>query len=122
MNARILIVTDVNGDGRSDLILKTSHFTNQTDIHLIYLANPDGTLREVQQFSVDQTPTAVSAADFDGDGRTNLAVVRSDTKDFVVLMGRGDGSSGAGRLRRSETTSTTSWRVISMATAGSTWP
>src|SRR5438046_1063033 len=43
-------------------------------------------------FSVGGAPLAVTTADFDGDGKVDVATANNDTGDVSVLIGRGDGS------------------------------
>ena len=43
-------------------------------------------------FTVGSTPTIVTNADFDGDGKVDLATSNFDSDDVSVLMGNGDGS------------------------------
>ena len=99
-----LVAGDFNGDGRSALAL--------TDIYLasgnknpaqhgwvsVLLGNGDGTFQPQATYAVGQTPEAIVAGDFRGDGRTDLAVVNANLNTsggygtVSVLLGNGDGT------------------------------
>ena len=48
--------------------------------------------RPAVQYAVGSDPDALVAADFNGDGRTDLAVVNSSDNTVSVLLGNGDGT------------------------------
>ncbi len=48
------------------------------------------------EFGAEQTATAVSAADFNGDGKLALAVAECGDNGLLVLLGKGDGTFQAG--------------------------
>ena len=66
---------------------------------------------------------ALVAGDFNGDGRTDLAVANYDSNDVSVLLGNGDGTfQDQVRVRGGDRAPTPSWRGTSTATAAPTWP
>jgi len=68
----------------------------------VLLGNGDGTFGPATDISVGNQPVSVAAADFNGDGKTDLALVNSDAKsgsavlpgNLVILLGQGDGTFG----------------------------
>ncbi|GAA1707102.1 FG-GAP repeat domain-containing protein [Fodinicola feengrottensis] len=71
-------IADLNGDGNLDIIGSDTLLNNQ----VVQLGHPDGTFSLGGKFPVDANPQTPVVADFNGDGRTDIAVV-------------GDGLSGA---------------------------
>jgi len=88
------VVGDFNGDGRADLAA-VSLDNNKVSI---LLGKGDGTFQSPNGFAVNVDPTpapaAVLAADFNGDGRTDLAVVNGANaiSSVAILLGNGNGS------------------------------
>jgi DNA-binding beta-propeller fold protein YncE len=85
-------VTDVNGDGKPDVIT-ANRYGNSVSV---LLGNGDGSFQPTRNFLVAGQAFAVAAADLNGDGRPDLAVATYDPttgKSFVsVLLGDGDGT------------------------------
>ena len=88
------------------------------------LGNGDGTFQPQVTYAVGSSPYALVAGDFNGDGRTDLAVANSDsTTDVSILLGNGDGTfQTPGHLRGGVRSHRASWRVTSTATAAPTSP
>jgi hypothetical protein len=84
-------VTDVNGDGKPDLIVSDTHGSPGAGI---WLGNGDGTFVTTYLSSVEYT-NSTAAADFNGDGKQDLALVSFGTSTLVVVLGNGDGTFGA---------------------------
>ena len=60
---------DVNGDGRPDLVV----FNDASNDVSVFIVNPDGSLRPHQRYGIGNTPILGTLADFDGDGRIDVA-------------------------------------------------
>lgn len=88
-----IAVGDFNGDGRVDLaMVGVADPRTQAGEVLILLGNGDGTLQSPNGFSVGTDPRSVAVGDFNGDGKTDLAVASGT---LSILLGNGDGTFGA---------------------------
>src|SRR5580658_8472675 len=87
-------VADVTGDGTQD-ILAINHLSSQqpdrSSLNLI-LANSDGTLQMPVNLSSVDSPNGVAVADFNGDGKPDLAVSSGVSGTVSVLLGNGNGT------------------------------
>ncbi|MBK7828700.1 VCBS repeat-containing protein [Nannocystis sp.] len=95
-------VADVDGDGRADLALMVSGAGG----HAVTFAMNDGNggLRLTTGLKFPMNPTAIEAADLDGNGLLDLAIAATpavDSRDDAaihVLLGRGQGQFIAGAV------------------------
>ncbi|MBI1920739.1 MAG: VCBS repeat-containing protein [Geobacter sp.] len=81
---------DLNGDGKPDLT-----FTNQgrSSVGVVTLLNNgDGTYRTGGSFGVGWEPVSIAIADFNGDGKADLATANSGSDSVTLLLGNGDGT------------------------------
>ena len=81
------VVTDLNGDGRNDLAGLTT-----TGLLAVCLGSGGGAFGPILSSSLPVTGNGIVAADFDGDGRTDLAVSHIDAAQVSVWIGQGDGT------------------------------
>ncbi len=89
-----IIAADFNGDTKTDLAVLNQQTKNVT----MLLGNGDGTFTETTKKSVllGKIPVGMAAADFDGDGTLDLALVFFPGKLAGIFPGRGDGTFGKG--------------------------
>ena len=87
-----VIAADFNHDGVADLAVLLSAGTTLPNSVAIYLGNGDGTFGAPQTFAVGNDPVALCAADFNGDGTLDLAVVNDQDATVSILLGNGDGT------------------------------
>jgi uncharacterized protein (TIGR03437 family) len=87
------IAADFNGDGIADLAVSNygSLSTNAGGIIAIFLGKGDGTFTAGPTTSA-ATPVAMYAADFNGDGKMDLAYADVNDAQIVVLLGNGNGT------------------------------
>jgi len=93
------VVGDFNGDGKLDVIVANGGVTADGGSSgvTISLGNGDGTFTQanVSPIAVGQSLSAIVAADFNGDGKLDLAVTDSSGNAVIILLGNGDGTFGA---------------------------
>jgi hypothetical protein len=86
-----LALGDFNGDGILDaaVVDNTNSLTNSLSI---LLGNGDGTFQAPVSYTLGESPTAVVVADFNRDGKLDLAVSVFNSLQISVLYGNGDGT------------------------------
>jgi len=95
-----IAAADFNGDGRVDLAVANANCTGQEQIEnqctpstvSILLGNGDGTFQPHIDLAVGALPSSVVAADFNGDGKVDLAIANAFDATVSVLLGNGDGT------------------------------
>ncbi len=81
-------VSDVNGDGKSDLVAANAGGASVS----VLLGNGDGTFQNQTTFATGLSPSSVAVMDVNGDGRPDLVVANSGDNNVSVLLGNGDGT------------------------------
>jgi hypothetical protein len=88
-----VLVADVDGDGKPDLLLGNDSSVNYVDgpsTVEIWLGHGDGTFTSSVSYPVGIAEYDVVAADLNGDGKLDLAT--ADQTSASVLLGHGDGT------------------------------
>ncbi|TMH06184.1 MAG: hypothetical protein E6H67_06865 [Betaproteobacteria bacterium] len=89
-------VADVNRDGKLDLVIVNNTSGNTTGQTVtVLLGNGDGSFRAPVSYPTGTSPAAVVVADFNGDGKPDLAVANFGSNTVSILMGNGDGTFAA---------------------------
>jgi hypothetical protein len=80
-----IATADFNGDGIPDLVV--SNFTNPKPCHAsVLLGNGDGTFQAPTQFRVRLSPVQVVVADFNHDGKPDIATINQGNATISILL------------------------------------
>jgi hypothetical protein len=90
-------LSDLNGDGRHDLVTTTRDYNDDYSYISVLLGNEDGTLQELQRTVLGEYVTGLmTLGDMNGDGQQDVVVTYGDDYDKInsvaVLLGNGDGT------------------------------
>ena len=88
-NPRYLVASDFNGDGRPDLAV--SNFGSSTVTILLRQAGGGFAQEAGSPVAVGASPAGMAAADFNGDGRPDLAIADSAGASVTVLLRQAGG-------------------------------
>jgi hypothetical protein len=86
---------DLNGDGIPDLAVADNGSGTSNGAVWVLLGKGDGTFGSATAYPAGANPLTVTIADFNGDGRPDLAVGAGDSS-VNILVGKGDGTFSAG--------------------------
>ena len=86
-------VGDFNRDGNADLVVANHSRPNHPGKIRVLLGNGDGTFQKQTTYKAGNNPIDIAMADFNGDGKLDLAVIRiSPSQTMAILLGNGDGT------------------------------
>ena len=85
-----IAVGDFNGDGKLDVAV--SDYDSQTLGVDVMLGNGDGTFQAPVTYATAADPLMVIVADFNGDGKLDLATANASSETISVLLGNGNGT------------------------------
>ncbi len=92
-NTLWVTASDVNGDGKLDLIVTSFNFVDQNGGKIsVLLGNGDGTFQPEVDYAAGSHPITVVAADFNGDSKPDLAVTDNGSAVVLVFLNNGDGT------------------------------
>jgi hypothetical protein len=89
-----IVVADFDGDGRPDVTTTNDGPPASGDPGhaVLLLGNGDGTLQAARRFAIGDSPWAMVTADFDADGRVDVATANIESNNVSVLLNAGSGS------------------------------
>ena len=85
-SGNVLLVGDLNADGKSDVISPNYYGVN------VLLGNGDGTLQAQQNYPLTRAPSSGTLADIDGDGKLDVVTLDQTSNGLNVFFGNGDGT------------------------------
>jgi FG-GAP-like repeat len=83
---------DFNGDGAIDLAVADFDGSPSGNFISVLLNAGNGTFPTHAEYAAGQGPISIIAADFNGDGKLDLAVSNSNADSISILLGNGDGT------------------------------
>ena len=90
-NPNSLALGDFNGDGFPDIVVGSVDSGGNGKVAML-AGNGDGTFRTAVEYATAGSIEALLAADFNADGKLDIAAVNSSTANVSVLVGNGDGT------------------------------
>jgi uncharacterized protein (TIGR03437 family) len=96
-NTDFIALTDVNGDGKLDLLVLSQGTSPASDPGgvMVFLGKGDGTFQAAVSYAVGSNPSALAVGDVNGDGKPDLVVGTYDlnfNSYVAVMLGNGDGT------------------------------
>ena len=88
-------IADFNGDGKLDLAVANNGINSSgspSNTVSVLLGNGDGSFQNRVDYATGSCPLEVIAADFNADGKPDLAVTANAQNTISILPGNGDGS------------------------------
>ena len=87
-----ITAADFDGDAYADLVVATNDYGDgSNNVVNILINNRDGTFPSSDAYSFNLQPSAVAAADFDGDGHIDVALANGYDNSVTIMMTTGNG-------------------------------
>jgi hypothetical protein len=93
-----IATADLNADGKPDLVVSNEEnpaiMANHSGVFLVLLGNGDGTFTNVPapDSGFQSSATSIAVADFNGDGKPDLAMASEFYDAITIQLGNGDGT------------------------------
>jgi len=86
-----VIAVDLNGDGKLDLAISPGANGSGDSVGVL-LGNGDGTFQTSVSYGTPDMPAGLVVADFNGDGKLDIATADGASAEVSILLGLGDGT------------------------------
>ncbi len=93
---------DLNGDGFADVVAGQEGNTNSPGV-AVYLANSNGSLEPAVTYGTSTSLAYVTVADFNGDGKLDIAATDYNAGVVQIFLGVGDGTFTVGQTYVTDT-------------------
>src|SRR5437773_689958 len=88
-----VVLKDLNGDGKEDVIVSNSTAPGNSFGNIAtLLGDGSGNFGSASTFAVGNNPNSIAVADFNGDNKLDVAVTNSTSQNMSVLLGDGAGN------------------------------
>jgi hypothetical protein len=86
-----IAAADLNGDGKVDLVVANNNFQQPSTISVL-LGNGNGTFQAPVNYNVGSGPAGIAIADYNRDGKLDVAVANTASATVSLLYGNGNGT------------------------------
>jgi hypothetical protein len=86
-----IAAADLDSDGKIDLVVANNNFQQSSTVSVL-LGKGDGTFKPTVHYRVGAGPAGIAIADFNGDGKLDIAVANTRSATVSLLYGKGNGT------------------------------